>query len=161
MVHGLSRCAPALALIASACQASQPALTDANRTLDGRCIGPYADLVIDNFQVVNASAALGAPDSMPATLPTNAILTVGFVGIGGLTDAPGADLKIDISGTGSAVVRLAASDSQFKFAAMVDSTNNTVDVAAAFLVSAVYARVQVTTGTLSIDAFEATHDMCR
>ena len=160
MVHGLSRCAPALALIA-ACEASQPALSDANHTLDGRCTGPYADLILDMFDVTNASAALGAPDNMPATLPTNAFITVGFVGIGGLTDASGADLKIDVTGNGSAQVRLAASDEQFKFAGTIDSTNNTVDVAAAFLVSAVYVRILVTSGTLSIDAFEATHDVCR
>jgi hypothetical protein len=145
----------AVALLALAgCEADKPALTDAHGELDARCTGPNADLIVDSFPssvTSGASAALGAPDGSTISLPVNGVLTVGFVGIGGLTDASGPDLKIDatIGPGGSAVVRLAGSDMQFHYAATLDTTNNQVDVAAAFLVSAQYARVTVSGGSIT------------
>ena len=165
VAESVTRNGSALALMVAlaGCKADRFPISDAHGTIDMRCTGPYADLIVDSFQVQNASAALGAPDAMTASLGVNSILTVAFTQIGAITDAPGTDLKIDatVSAGGSAVVRLAGSDEQFKYAAMLDATNNQVDVAAAFLLSAQYVRVTVNTGTIAIDAFEATHDQCR
>ena len=150
--------------VGAGCKADLPALTDAKASLDGRCGGPHADLLVDFFpaSLTKPSAVLGDADGMSVSLAATNRITVGFVGLGGLTDASGPDLRIHatVAAGASATVELAASDSQFRFAGTLSSTVNQFDVAVAENTSAVYARVIDVSGTIAIDAFEAIHDKC-
>jgi hypothetical protein len=170
MEHGLPRSASPGALIAAlaftlGCQADQPALTDANKPLDGKCTGPYADQLVDFFpsSLANPSAVLGAPDTTSVSLTDNAVVTVGFIGLGAVTDAGGNDLHIDATvATGaSALVRVAGLDQQFRYAGTLTPMTSDFDLGVAMLVSIVYVRVIDVSGSIQIDAFEAIHDRCR
>src|SRR5688500_1702402 len=78
------------------CKADLPKLTDANAPLDATCVTPHADTIVDFFptSLANSAAALRAPDGMTVTLAQDNVLTVGFVGLGGVTDAPGIDVRV-------------------------------------------------------------------
>jgi hypothetical protein len=176
MEHGLPRrsssaLAP-LTLIGSligalvgACKADQPALTDAHYTLDGRCIGPYADRLIDSFPSTLAmpNAVLGMPDNVSTTLLADDVVTVAFNGIGAITNADGADLRIHATAPdGSmALVRVAGLDQQFVYGGMLTPTSTDFDIGVSMLPEVVYVRVLGVQGSIAVDAFEAIHDMCR
>ena len=149
----------------SGCTADLPALTDAHSTLDARCTGPYADLVVDFFpaSLATPSASLGAPDGASVSLASASVVTVGFIGLGGLTDVSGTDLRIHatVAPNASATVRLASSDLQFRFAGTLTTSVNEFDLAVSEITSAVYARVTDVNGSIEIDSFEAIHDKCR
>jgi hypothetical protein len=146
------------------CKADLPELTDASGGLDARCTGPYADLLVDTFPVdlQNASAVLGAPDTTTVTLATDSLVTVGFVALGGVTDANGVDLKVHamVDAGSLAVVRVAQSDMVFRYAGDVSPATTEIDIQVADYSSVIYARVVGVTGTVRVDAIEATHDMC-
>jgi hypothetical protein len=156
----------AIAVLALAgCKADQPSLTDASGVLDTICVGPRADFVLDvNPPTLDATPALGAPDGMAVTLMTNNVITVGFIGLGGVTEASGPDIRIvgDIPAGASATVQIAAQD--MKFVRSGDLTMGTpeIDLAAALQVrTALYLRLTGVSGTITIDAVEAVHDTCR
>jgi hypothetical protein len=153
-----------IACVLGGCSADLPRLTDAHGTLDGRCKGPYADEVIDTYptNLANAAAILGSPDNSSVTLAANNVITVGFVGLGGVTDANGPDLRLHaMFGSGaSGVARVAGPDMQFIFAGNLDATTIDVDIAVAMLTYATYLRITVVTGPIDVDAIEAVHDTC-
>jgi hypothetical protein len=153
----------ALLVVLVGCKADQPPLTDAQKRLDTNCAGPYADMLVDTFptSLANATAALGAPDNATVALAPNNVLTVAFVGIGGITDAQGSDIRIHGTIGGTALVRVATSDMDFRYAGEINSTQPMVDIQVANLSSAVYVRIIDVTGTLALDAVEATHDRCQ
>ena len=161
----MARNAIVLVTLLAACKADQPALTDANATLDGKCVGPNADQVLDMFPTTLAmpTAVLGAPDSLVTTLLVNNVITVGFIGLGGITDASGVDLRIatTVDPGASALVQVAQADQMFRYAGTLDPARNTFDLGVAMVTSAIYVRVTATQGTIRIDAFEAVHDVCR
>lgn len=152
----------AIAFVCVGCKADLPPLTDAQRLLDMRCTGPYADLLVDTFPttLANANAVLGAPDASAVSLAPNNVVTVGFIGIGGITDAQGADLRIVGTISGSAVVRVAQSNMDFRYAGEINASMPMIDIAVADITSAVYVRITGVFGSLAIDAVEATHDRC-
>jgi hypothetical protein len=159
---------PAIAVLGTlvACKADQPALTDASAALDAKCVGPNADKVLDTFPTTLAmpNAVLGAPDGMVATLIVDNVISIGFIGLGGITDGSGVDLRITtppIDAGASALVRVAQADQVFRYAGTLDAGHNTFDLGVAMLTSAIYVRVTTTMGTIRIDAFEAVHDVCR
>jgi len=147
-----------------ACKADLPTLTDANRGLDARCTGPFADQLVDSFPttLANASAVLGAPDSVTATLAVNDIITIGFVGLRGITDSSGADVRIHatFSADATGLVRVAGPDMTFVFAANLTATTTDVDIAVAMVDFATYVRIVGVTGEIQLDAVEAIHDAC-
>jgi hypothetical protein len=148
----------------AACTADQPVLSDAMHTLDGTCVGPNADHVIDFFpsSLANPNAALGAPDGTSVALAANDVITVGFTGLGAITDAPGNDLRIHatVPVGASALVRVAALDQQYQYAGTLDENTREFDIGVAMLVSIQYVRVVDVSGAISVDAFEAIHDHC-
>ena len=148
-----------------ACKADQPALTDAHAALDATCTGPYADKLVDSFPatLTNPQAALGAPDMMSVSLDANSVVTVAFVGLGGVTDASGNDLRIHatVAPGGSALVRVANADMSFRYTGTLDPTTTDFDIGVAMLTSILYVRVIDVSGAIQLDAFEAIHDMCR
>ena len=149
----------------AACEADLPTLTDAHSELDATCKGPYADLLVDFYpsSLANASAALGAPDNNSVSLATDSVITVGFVGLGGVTDASGPDLRIHatVAPGASATVRVAGSDMVFSFAGNLTATTGDVDIAVSMLTFAIYVRIVDVMGAIDVDAIEATHDKCR
>ena len=148
----------------TACDAEQPALTDAMHRLDATCVGPNADQVVDFFpsSLANPSAALGAPDGTSVALAANGVITVGFAGLGAITDAPGNDLRIHatVAAGASALVRVAGLDQQFQYAGTLDESTSEFDLGVAMLVTVQYVRVVDVSGSIQIDAFEAIHDQC-
>ena len=149
---------------ASACNADQPALTDAHLALDAHCSGPHADQVLDVFPTTlpMPTAALGDPDGATVTLAPNDVLTVGFIGLGAITDASGVDLRIHatIAAGGAALVRVAGTDQVFQYIGTLAPNQDSFDLGVAMITSAVYVRVIDTQGTIAIDSFEAVHDHC-
>ncbi len=151
--------------LSGACKADLPTITDADRGLDGACSGPFADLLVDVFptSLANGDAALGAPDGMAVALMANHLITVGFIGLGGVTDASGTDLKIHatVETGASAIVHVAISEMDFRYAGDLTVMTNEIDVAVSDFSSAIYVRVINVTGTIRVDSIEATHDTCR
>jgi hypothetical protein len=153
------------AIALAACEADLPNLSDAKGGFDAKCTGPYVDLLVDTFptDLQNANAVLGMPDTSTVTLAKDALVTVGFVGLGGVTDANGVDIKIHamVDSGGLAVVRVAQTDMMFRYAGDLSSTVSEVDIQQADYSSAVYVRIIGVSGMVRVDAVQATHDVCR
>lgn len=149
----------------AACQADKPALTDASKALDGKCTGPYADSILDSYPatLANPSAALGAPDGTSVMLTDNAVVTVGFIGLGAVTDGPGNDLRIHatVAAGASALVRVADYDQQFHYTGTLDPQTTDFDLGVSTLVSVLYVRIIDVSGSIQVDSLEAIHDACR
>jgi hypothetical protein len=172
MEHGLPRCSSsqraliALALSALAgCQADKPSLTDAHGPLDGKCSGPYADQLLDSFPttLANATSVLGAPDNNSVLLAANDVVTVGFIGLEAVTNAPGPDIRIHatVPPGAMALVRVAGPDQMFVYTGTMQTGTTDFDLGVSMLMSIVYVRViDVSGAAISIDAFEAVHDVC-
>jgi hypothetical protein len=154
----------AIVLASGACKADLPELTDANMPLDVRCTTPHADTLIDFFptSLANASAALAAPDGSAVALAKDNVVTLGFVGLGGVTDAPGNDVRVHamIEAGASALVHVAGTDIAFQYAGTVTPAVNEVDIGVADANPAIYVRVIAVGGTVRVDALEAIHDVC-
>lgn len=147
------------------CKADLPKLTDANKSLDVRCTSPNADTLIDVFPttLANASSVLGAPDALVVTLLQDNVVTVGFLGLGGVTDAQGNDLHITAmaDANAQALVRVAGSDMDFVYTGTLTQAASDFDIAVAQKTSVLYVRLLAVGGTVRVDALTATHDMCR
>jgi hypothetical protein len=153
-----------LGLCLAACKADVPKLSDALGHLDAVCTGPYADQVVDVYpsSLASPSAVLGAPDNVSAMLSANDVITVGFIGLGGIPDGSGPDIRVHatLDSGASATVRVAGTDMQFVFAGNLTPTSNDIDIQVAMLNEANYVRIIDVTGAISIDAVEAIHAMC-
>jgi hypothetical protein len=91
------------------------------------------------------------------------VLTVGFVGLGGIADAPGIDLRIHatVAAGATATVNIAGTDMEFEYSGDLTPTNNEIDLAVALTIpTAVYVRIIDVAGEIAIDALEATHGTC-
>ncbi len=156
--------AASLLALLGGCEADLPQLTDASVGLDTACSGPYADLLVDTFptDLQNASAVLGPSDMNMVMLATDSLVTVGFVGLGGVTDANGMDIKVHatVDAGGLAVVRVAQTDMVFRYAGDVTSSVTDIDIQVADYSSVIYARIIGVTGTVHVDAVQASHDIC-
>ena len=159
----MNRIASVLVALAG-CKADLPQLTDANQPLDTRCTSPHADTVVDFFptSLANATASLAAPDGASVTLAKDNVLTVGFVGLGGVTDAMGTDVRVIgmLEPGASALVHVAGSEMEFVYAGTITPTISEVDIAQADINPAIYVRVTAVGASVQVDAIEATHDTC-
>jgi hypothetical protein len=158
------RAAIAITLVVlGACKADLPELSDAKGGLDATCT-VYADLVVDVLPTtLDGAPALGAPNSAGVSLATNGVLTVGFVGLGGIVDAPGIDLRIHgtVAAGAMGTVHIAGTDMEFDYSGDLTPTSNEIDFAVALTIpTAVYVRIIDVTGSIVVDALEATHGMC-
>jgi hypothetical protein len=155
----------ALALVLAGCKADLPDLTDANMMIDAKCVSPHADTVVDFFptSLMNTAAALRAPDTMSIALAKDNVLTVAFIGLGGITDAQGNDVRVlgMVEAGASALVRVAGTDMNFRYAQTLTPTVTEIDIGAAEQNPVIYVRVIVVAGTVRIDSFEAIHDTCQ
>jgi len=145
------------------CKADLPELSDAKGGLDAMCT-PYADLLVDVLPTtLDGTPALRAPDGANVTLDTNGLVTVGFLGLGGVIDSPGIDLRIHatVAAGSMGIVRIAGSDMVFKYSGDLTPTANEIDLGVALTIpTAVYIRVISVTGSIALDAIEATGAMC-
>jgi hypothetical protein len=152
-------------MVLAGCKADLPPITDANGAFDATCTGPYADMVVDTFPTsLDGKPALGAPDSLVVTLMVDQVVTVGFIGLGAITDQQGMDLRVHAVGVvapGHAIVQFAGPDMQFRFGGDVTADLTELDIATATVPAAVYARVIGINGTVALDSLEAIHDACR
>lgn len=154
----------AIAVMAlTGCKADLPELSDAKGRLDAMCT-PYADLLVDVLPTtLDGTPALRAPDGAGVPLGTSGVVTVGFVGLGGVADAPGPDLRIHATVAAGAMgtVRVAGSNMAFVYAGDLTSTSNEIDIGVAVaLPIALYVRVISVTGSITVDAIEATQATC-
>ena len=155
-----------MVLVGCVPQADIPPLSDANGVLDATCTGPYADMVVDTFPTsLDGKAALGAPDTQVVTLFVDQVVTVGFIGLGAITDQQGMDLRVHSVGViapgDHAIVQFAGPDMQFRFGGDILADITELDIATATVPAAVYARVTGINGTVRVDSLEAIHDACR
>ncbi|HEY5924263.1 MAG TPA: hypothetical protein VIV11_21445 [Kofleriaceae bacterium] len=154
----------ALALVLSGCKADLPKLTDANEPLDVRCTSPHADTLIDFFptSLANTSSALAAPDGSSVVLAKDNSVTLGFIGLGGVTDAPGNDVRAHamVDANATALAHVAGTDMAFVYAGTLTPAVSEIDIAVADKNPAIYVRIIAVGGTVRIDALEAIHDTC-
>ena len=164
MIRAVAWAGVASLLAASGCKADLPELSDAKGTLDTRCNGPYADLVLDVSPTsLDGNPVLGAPDGMTVTLSSNVVVTVGFIGLGGVTEASGPDIRItaDVPSGATATVYVAGTDMEFERATDLTSSTKEIDIAVALSIpTAVYVRITGVAGSITLDAVEAVHDTC-
>lgn len=150
-------------VIVAGCKADLPELSDARGGLDAMCT-TYADLLVDVLPTtLDGTPALRAPDGAGVTLGSNGVVTVGFVGLGGVADAPGTDLRIHatVAAGSMGTVRVAGNNMVFVYAGDLTPTSNEIDIGVAVaLPVAVYVRVISVSGSITIDAIEATQATC-
>jgi len=153
----------AIALVSAGCKADLPELSDAKGGFDARCT-TYADLLVDvSPNTLDGTPALEAPDGASVTLETNGVLTVGFVGLGGIVEAPGVDLRFHgaIPAGAMLAVYIAGTDQEFKYSGNLAPTATELDLGQALSVpTAVYVRLVGVSGAVTVDALEAINGMC-
>jgi hypothetical protein len=161
--------AAALALAsATACTIDEPALNDGGGDLPTEC-SRFADLLVtytppdqEEGSGEGGERALGEPDGEGVLLDVDGVLIVGFVGAGGVEDGEEDDLIVHATGEDGAEVAVYASESegQRRFTGLVSPDETGIDLATARVGRAVYLEFVGTEGSMTIDAVEATRDIC-
>jgi hypothetical protein len=154
--------------LASACTIDTPELGDGGAGIPQEC-SPYADLLV-TYTPPDASQrspeegerALGAPDGEGVVLEVDAVLTVGFVGAGGVEDGEDADLIVHATGDPGSEVTVYAAEAEgdFAFVGLLTPNEREIDLSTARIRRALYLRFVGTAGTMTLDAIEATRDIC-
>jgi hypothetical protein len=156
----------ATALLAG-CKNDLPDLVAGDGSISSMC-QPYADLLLtfrppgSEVDSEAGMAALGAPDDTPVWLEVNAVLVVGFVGLGGLVDMPGDDVLVHSTAAAGAevAVYVGTDPDDLRFSGSLTESNNLIDISTASATRAVYMRLVAVAGTTQIDAFEALQTPC-
>lgn len=106
--------------------------------------------------------ALAAPDGDVVPLTTNGVLTVAFLGLGGIIDEIGADLRVHGSfDAGSEIaVYVGFGEGEHSFSGSLTSTGSTIDLETASASAVSYVELVGITGTATIDAFESLQTSC-
>ena len=173
--------ASAIALLAcAACKADLPRLTDANDDLGDGCT-LYADELVaytpvDTTVTADGRDALGMPDDVTVPLAPDDVLTVGFIGLGGVEEEdtedelPAPDIRVHgAAEPGTEVTVLLSADGElFEQAGTIGAPDDLdperdldIDIAdGVTLTLASYVQLVGVTGSLSVDAFEAIQSKC-
>jgi hypothetical protein len=154
----------AIAVVAATgCKADLPELSDAKGGFDAMCT-TYADLLVDVLPTtLDGTPALKAPDGASLALDTNGVVTVGFVGLGGIVESPGVDLRFHGTiATGAMIaVYIAGSDMTFKYSGNLTPMAKELDLGQALSIpTAVYVRLVDVSGGVTVDALEAINGTC-
>lgn len=160
-----------LLLVGISCTADRPNLSG-DGDIDIQC-SPYADLLVtftppgETGNFPEGEAALGEPDGQDVAITDDAALTVSFVGLGGVVNQDGDDLRIiGDSGPDTRVTVFAqgGEDEEFEFVADLEpeegATEHLVDIANGSVSLARSIRFVGQSGTLSIDAIESLASSC-
>lgn len=157
----------------AACKADRPPLSGQDDDLGDEC-SPYADQLVAYTPVAGGSPdegelALGAPDDQAVNVATDDILTIGFVGLGGVEESEdeGADIRLHaIAVDGTEVnVWMSADGENWETAGSAgnfdDSAGLDLDIAdTASLSLVVYLQLVGVTGQLALDAAESLQTVC-
>lgn len=106
--------------------------------------------------------ALGAPDGDTLSLTTNGVLTVAFVGLGGVVDESGDDLQVHGTfGPGTEVaVYVGFGDGDLEFSGSLTSEGSNIDLATSTISLVSYFQLVGIAGEATIDAFQALQTPC-
>lgn len=110
----------------------------------------------------SGAKALGAPDGDSVPLSTNAVLTVAFLGLGGVVDETGDDLLIHSSvGAGAEIaVYVGFGAGDLEFSGSLTSMGSNIDIATASAGTVSYVQLVGIAGDATIDAFESLQTKC-
>lgn len=166
----------ALATAVAACKADTPPLSGKDGTVGDECT-PYADQLVaytpaEDGNPEDGQLALGAPDDQSVTVATDDLLTVGFVGLGGVQESdedggpPGPDIRVHgtaVEGT-EVDAYLSVDGETWETAGTVGNIEDgdlDLDIADTETLSlVVYVQLIGVTGTLAVDAFESLQTTC-
>lgn len=163
----------ALATGLAACKADTPPLTGKDDAVGAECT-PYADQLVaytpaEGGSSADGELALGAPDDQTVSIATDDVLTIGFVGLGGVSevDEVGADIRLHGIAADATEVTVwmsvdgeawetAGSAGNFEEGADLD-----LDIAeTASLTVVVYLQLVGVSGQLAVDAVESLQTTC-
>lgn len=157
----------------AACKADKPTLGGSNTVdaMTGDACTHFADKLVA-FTLAGGTPsdlganALRAPDTAVVPVAPNDILTVGFLGRGGVVDqveigVPEIEVHLAAGSAGSAGVYLSVDGDTFETAGTIDGEVVSIDVSnTATIEWAFYLQVIGTSGQLGIDAFEVLDAEC-
>lgn len=152
-------------LAGPSCTADKPPLTDATDDVPTECT-VYADQLVsytqDGVIADGGTAALDAPDDVGVLLAVDDVLTVGFLGLGGVVEEMGDDILVH--GTGSAEFAASAYISvdgeAFEYTGTLNGETMTLELNESHQTLALYVQLVGLEGTLSVDSFEALQTTC-
>jgi hypothetical protein len=162
--------APALALALVAalagCKADVPPLSGSDGSVTLPC-STYADTLLaytpaGGGDSSGGDAALGAPDSMTVVVDPNTVLTLGFIGLGGVVEAMGNDIQVHGTAAADTLVNVyvSADGNEFVFTGTLDDTVDAIDLANSKLSLALYLQLVGQGGSLAVDSVEALQATC-
>jgi hypothetical protein len=155
-------------LLAGACTIDTPDFGDGGGGLPQEC-SPFADLLVvytppdaSQRSPEEGERVLGPPDGEGVVLEVDAVLTVGFVGAAGVEDGEDDDLIVHASGDPGAEVTVYAAEVErdFAFVGLITPDDRGIDLSTSRIRRALYLQLIGTGGTMTIDAIEATRDIC-
>jgi hypothetical protein len=170
-----------IALIAcAACKADLPRLTDADDDLGDACTLFADELVLyapaDETVTADGAVALGMPDDVIVPVVPDDVLTIAFIGLGGVEELdtedelPAPDIRVHgTAAPGTEVTVLLSTDGElFEQAGTVGTPDDLdtardldIDIAdGVTLTLASYVQLVGVTGALDVDAFEALQSAC-
>jgi len=153
--------------LGTACKAELPQQLANDASGDFPCT-TFADLLISYSPPGTEGGselgqrALGAPDNDSVEVLTDAVLSVGFVGLGSVTDANGADIRVhgDVSPGAEIAVYVASIDGDFVYSGSLVPGATDVDLSIGTVRAASSIQLVGITGQATIDAFEALQTTC-
>lgn len=173
-------CAATFAACLTACKADLPRLTDADGGLGDECT-VFADELVaytpfDEGASDNGTDALGMPDEVTVTVGPDDVLTVAFLGLGGVEELdtedelPAPDIHVHgTAAAGTEVTVYLSNDAEIYEAAGTvgsatdDDPDRDLDIDLADSVTltlASYVQLVGVSGELAVDSFEAIQSTC-
>ncbi len=165
--HVLLQCAVISCCFQVSCKADLPQQVQSDAAVVIPCT-PFADQLVSYTPAGSEGGsqeggkALGAPDSDAVSVVTNTVLSVAFVGLGGIVDKTGDDLRVH--GTmmpGSEIaVYVGSGSGDLVFSGSLTPESMNIDIATASAQTLSYLQLVGISGDSSIDAFESLQSLC-
>lgn len=156
-----------LVWLGAGCKADLPEQVALDAGLDRPC-SVYADLLVAFNPPGNeggselGSKALGPPDGESVPIGSNAVLTVAFLGLGGIVNETGDDLQVH--GTFGAETEIAVyvgfGEGGREFSGSLTSASSTIDIATASAGTVSYVEMVGIAGSATVDALESLQTLC-
>jgi hypothetical protein len=156
-----------LVWLGAGCKADLPKQVALDAGVDRPC-SVYADLLVafnppgsEGGSELGAKA-LGPPDGDSVPIATNAVLTLAFLGLGGIVDETGDDLQVHGSfGAGAEIaVYVGFGEGQREFSGSLTSASSTIDIATASAGTVSYVEMVGIAGSGTVDALESLKTLC-
>lgn len=149
---------------ATGCKADLPKLAG-DGSVNIPCT-PYADQLVAYTPAGGGSAsgdaALGAPDTSTVVVDADTVLTVGFLGLGGIIDSDGADIAIHGTAVDMTSVDVygSADSNSFVFIGSLDNDVTSLDISNSKLSLVLYVQLVGQSGSFAVDSLEALQTTC-